>query len=385
MNTENLKFCLLTSFFNSEKYIHDCINSVINQTYKNWIWIVSDDGSSDDTKNILIKYCHENPNIIYYNQSYKAELVKDVNKFVPEECDYFMMMDSDDKLLDKCLHVYNKILNDHKNDNIVFASCEASWTINDLRSYPSLLYLYTNADPENEKKHIGCNFWGNLRTIKNIKNFKFIAMDVFDHENYYCYLEDHLFYIQMQKFGNFLTIKRNLYDFNRRVDSASVMSDVKKERFKLTCEVADVFAKKNELIGKSIKTWEKDLYDDANAFLMSGFNFDSKFKVINFFTNSFNNFNDLYELYYDKQLMINEVYNNFEYCVVNACSYNIEELKNIFNLIKIKKPLEVAIYLNQNNKNFDTAELEALIYNNLSSHCFWSSHGHFMYYNTTNL
>ena len=210
-------------------------------------------------------------------------------------------------------------------------------------------------------------------------------MDVFDHENYYCYLEDHLFYIQMQKFGNFLTIKRNLYDFNRRVDSASVMSDVKKERFKLTCEVADVFAKKNELIGKSIKTWEKDLYDDANAFLMSGFNFDSKSKTINFFTNSRNDFTDLYKLYYDKQLMINEVYNNFEYCVVNACSYNIEELKNIFNLIKIKKPLEVAIYLNQNNKNFDTAELEALIYNNLSSHCFWSSHGHFMYYNTTNL
>ena len=83
--------------------------------------------------------------------------------------------------------------------------------------------------------------------------------------------------------------------------------------------------------------------------------------------------------------MINELYNNFEYCVVNACSYNIEELKNIFNIIKIKKPLEVAIYLNQNNKNFDTAELEALIYNNLSSHFFWSSHGYFTYYNTTNL
>ena len=80
----------------------------------------------------------------------------------------------------------------------------------------------------------------------------------------------------MQKFGNFLTIKRNLYDFNRRVDSASVMSDVKKERFKLTYEVADTFTKENELIGKSIKTWEKDLFDDSNSFLMSRFNFDSK-------------------------------------------------------------------------------------------------------------
>ena len=382
---ENLKFCLLTTFFNSEEYIHDCIKSVINQKYKNWIWIVSDDGSLDNTKNILIKYCHENPNIIYYDQAYKTELIKNPNRFVPVECDYFMMMDSDDKILNNCLEVYNKILIDHKNDNVVFASCEASWIINDARQYPSLLYLHTNADPEDEKKQIGCNVWGNLRAIKNIKNFKFIGTDVVGHEKHYCYLEDYLFYIQMQKYGNFLTIKRNLYDFNRRDNSASSINDEKLKIHQLTYKVADEFIKQNKLIGKSIKTWEKDLYDDANAFLMSGFNFDSKFKVINFFTNSFNNFNDLYKLYYDKQLMINHVYNDFEYCVVNACNYDIEELKNIFNIIKIKKPLEVCIYLNECNKNFEMVELEDLIRNTLSYNFFWSSHGPFMYYLTSDL
>ena len=382
---ENLKFCLLTTFFNSEEYIHDCIKSVINQKYKNWIWIVSDDGSLDNTKNILIKYCHENPNIIYYDQAYKTELIKNPNRFVPVECDYFMMMDSDDKILNNCLEVYNKILIDHKNDNIVFASCEASWIINNSRTYPSLLHLCTNADPENEKTNIRCNVWGNLRAIKNIKNFKFIGTDVVGHEKHYCYLEDYLFYIQMQKYGNFLTIKRNLYDFNRRDNSASSMNDEKLKIHQLTYKVADEFIKQNKLIGKSIKTWEKDLYDDANAFLMSGFNFDSKFKVINFFTNSFNNFNDLYELYYDKQLIINHVYNDFEYCVVNACNYDIEELKNIFNIIKIKKPLEVCIYLNECNKNFDVVELETLIRTTLSYNFFWSSHGPFMYYLTSDL
>ena len=382
---ENLKFCLLTTFFNSEEYIHDCIKSVINQKYKNWIWIVSDDGSLDNTKNILIKYCHENPNIIYYDQAYKAELVKDINKFVPEECDYFMMMDSDDKLLDTCLQVYNKILIDHKNDNIVFASCEASWIINDARQYPSLLYLHTNADPEDEKKQIGCNVWGNLRAIKNIKNFKFIGTDVVGHEKHYCYLEDYLFYIQMQKYGNFLTIKRNLYDFNRRDNSASSINDEKLKIHQLTYKVADEFIKQNKLIGKSIKTWEKDLYDDANAFLMSGFNFDSKFKVINFFSNSLNDFTNLYKLYYDKRLMINHIYNDFEYCIVNTCHYDIEGLKNIFNIIKIKKPLEVCIYLNEYNKNFDAVELEALIGVTLSYNFFWSRHGPFIYYLTSDL
>ncbi len=377
---ENLKFCLLTSFFNSEKYIHDCINSIINQTYKNWIWIVSDDGSSDDTKNILIKYCHENPNIIYYDQSYKAELVKNINKFVPIECDYFMMMDSDDKLLDTCLEVYNKILIDHKDQNIVFASCEASWVTNDVRNYPSLLYLYTYSDPENEKKHIGCNFWGNLRAIKNIKNFRFIAMDVPEHENYYCYLEDSLFYVQMQKYGNFLTIKRNLYDFNRHINSASSFDENKLKRFELTNQIIDIFKKENILIGKSIKTWEKDLYDDANSLLMSGFNFNSKSKVINFFTNSCNDFTNLYKLYYDKQLIINRVNNIFEYCVVNACRYDIQELEKLFNKIKTKNFLEITIYINLYNITFKPQELENLISENLSNSFFWSCHGCFKYY-----
>ena len=377
---ENLKFCLLTTFFNSEEYIHDCIKSVINQKYKNWIWIVSDDGSLDNTKNILIKYCHENPNIIYYDQAYKTELIKNPNRFVPVECDYFMMMDSDDKMLNNCLDVYNKILIDHKNDNIVFASCEASWIINNSRTYPSLLYLYTKADPENEKTDIRCNVWGNLRAIKNIKNFKFIATDVVGHEKHYCYLEDYLFYEQMQKYGNFLTIKRNLYDFNRRDNSASSMNDEKLKIHQLTYKVVDEFIKQNKLIGKSIKTWEKDLYDDVNSFLMSGFNFNSKSQIINFFTNSNNNFDNLYKLYYDKQLIINKIDNDFEYCVINACNYSVEEIEEILKKIKNKNPLEVTIYINEYNKTIETDKIENLIFTYLSNTFFWSTHGCFKYF-----
>ena len=114
----NRKFAILTSFYNVESYIDACIQSVINQTYKNWIWIVSDDKSSDKTKEILLKYCSENSNIIYYEQKYKTQLMKEPFKFAPKECDYFMFMDSDDKMLPKCLEVYNKVLNDHIDDNI---------------------------------------------------------------------------------------------------------------------------------------------------------------------------------------------------------------------------------------------------------------------------
>jgi hypothetical protein len=158
------------------------------------------------------------------------------------------------------------------------------------------------------------------------------------------------------------------------------MNDEKLKIHQLTYKVVDEFIKQNKLIGKSIKTWEKDLYDDANAFLMSGFNFNSKSQIINFFTNSNNNFDNLYKLYYDKQLIINKIDNDFEYCVINACNYSVEEIEEILKKIKNKNPLEVTIYINEYNKTIETDKIENLIFTYLSNTFFWSTHGCFKYF-----
>lgn len=42
--------------FNSEKYISDTIISVQNQTYQNWEMLLVDDGSTDETKTIIITF-----------------------------------------------------------------------------------------------------------------------------------------------------------------------------------------------------------------------------------------------------------------------------------------------------------------------------------------
>jgi len=39
--------------YNHDKYITQCIESIVNQTYKNWELIVIDDGSSDNSKEII--------------------------------------------------------------------------------------------------------------------------------------------------------------------------------------------------------------------------------------------------------------------------------------------------------------------------------------------
>ncbi|MEW9080056.1 glycosyltransferase family 2 protein [Terrisporobacter glycolicus] len=62
---ENKLVSIITPVYNSEKYIEECIKSVINQSYKNIEMIIIDDGSTDNSKNIIEKYTESFPFIKY--------------------------------------------------------------------------------------------------------------------------------------------------------------------------------------------------------------------------------------------------------------------------------------------------------------------------------
>lgn len=55
------KVSIVTPVFNGEKYITRLINSIENQTYKNWEWIVVDDHSTDNTRRILRDFQEMHP------------------------------------------------------------------------------------------------------------------------------------------------------------------------------------------------------------------------------------------------------------------------------------------------------------------------------------
>lgn len=59
----NTVVTIITQAYNASKYIHKCIRSVINQTYPNIEYLIIDDGSTDDTPDIIKEYAEKDSRI----------------------------------------------------------------------------------------------------------------------------------------------------------------------------------------------------------------------------------------------------------------------------------------------------------------------------------
>jgi len=58
-----MKVSIITPTYNHEKFIKDCIESVLAQTYQNWEMIIVDDASSDRTPEIIKNYAEKEKRI----------------------------------------------------------------------------------------------------------------------------------------------------------------------------------------------------------------------------------------------------------------------------------------------------------------------------------
>lgn len=62
--TDDIKISVIVPAYNIEKYIGECLDSIISQTYKNLEIIVVDDGSKDSTSEIVDRYAEKDKRII---------------------------------------------------------------------------------------------------------------------------------------------------------------------------------------------------------------------------------------------------------------------------------------------------------------------------------
>jgi len=112
------KITILISTYNRAKYIKECIQSALAQTFSNFLVSVYDDGSTDDTASIIKKfkddrikynYCKENKGVGFA----KNQLLQSI------ETPYACWLDSDDMMhKERLQEQYNKII--EGNYDVVF-------------------------------------------------------------------------------------------------------------------------------------------------------------------------------------------------------------------------------------------------------------------------
>ncbi len=71
----NLFISVMICCYNSEKYLREAIDSVIDQTYTNWEIVIVNDGSTDGTEEIILDYIDKGIPITYLKQENKIAVV----------------------------------------------------------------------------------------------------------------------------------------------------------------------------------------------------------------------------------------------------------------------------------------------------------------------
>jgi len=113
---------IITPNYNGAKYIAETIRSVMAQTYENWELIIVDDGSTDDSENVVAPFLSEK---VFFLHRPEAR-VKGGNTcrnigIENAKGEYLMFLDSDDLLAPFCLEQRVAALRKYKdNDFIVF-------------------------------------------------------------------------------------------------------------------------------------------------------------------------------------------------------------------------------------------------------------------------
>ena len=103
-------FTIIIPVYNVENYIDKCITSVINQTYKNYEIIVINDGSTDNSKEVIKKY--ENiKNITIIEQKNKGLSAARNVGIKKAKGDYIILLDSDDYVEEQLLEKLERTIN----------------------------------------------------------------------------------------------------------------------------------------------------------------------------------------------------------------------------------------------------------------------------------
>lgn len=113
---------VIMSVYNEEKGVSEAIESILNQTYKNFEFIIIDDGSTDKSYEVIKNFAKKDDRIIFMKNKNNLGLTRTLNKAIRRSRGEFIArQDADDVSLPKRFEIQLDFLK--KNPNYSFCGC----------------------------------------------------------------------------------------------------------------------------------------------------------------------------------------------------------------------------------------------------------------------
>jgi len=116
----DIYFSILIPVYNVDKYIRQCLDTVMSQTYNNFEVIIVNDGSTDNSASICEEYAKKDLRIKIYNQTNQGLLLTRRNSIQKAKGDYVLFLDSDDYWEKNLLEEVYKSIKKYHCDMLLF-------------------------------------------------------------------------------------------------------------------------------------------------------------------------------------------------------------------------------------------------------------------------
>ena len=171
-----LRFALVTLVHNKDKFLTDCFRSTFRQTFKDFLHIVVNDGSTDNSEEVINHFVKKKGNIVYYPFKDKAGqmprynyVLRKLNKNYPH-IKYMGHLDGDDMLLPDAIHDTFKYFETTRRKNVGHLSTK--FYIMDAKN------TVVDKKPRDFPRLDNINQWRKAQIINNLfGHFRVMRMD----------------------------------------------------------------------------------------------------------------------------------------------------------------------------------------------------------------
>lgn len=115
----DIKISVIVPIYNTEKYLHRCVDSILNQTFRDFELILVDDGSTDSSSEICEEYAKNDGRVKVIHKENGGSVIARKEGLNESAGEYIIFIDSDDYISNNMLEVLLEGTNNGKYDLVL--------------------------------------------------------------------------------------------------------------------------------------------------------------------------------------------------------------------------------------------------------------------------